>query len=102
MSDAKGWGPLFRPALSSADLQALDAYSVAAIVALDNGRQARPVTLSTPPPPMPSEVNRQVVRASSRQRYARPSAEVEATLRCRAASSRPPAAPVGRKPRSHR
>jgi hypothetical protein len=97
-SDAKSLEPLFAPSLTAADLQALDAYSVAAIVALDNGRQARPVTLSTPPPPTPS-ANRQAVRASSRQLYARPSAEVEATLRAHVDRSRPPAAPVGRKPR---
>ena len=58
-SDAKVMEHLFAPALTAADLQALDAYSVAAIVALDNGSQARPVTLNTPPPPLPSGLNRQ-------------------------------------------
>jgi hypothetical protein len=101
-SDAKALEPLFAPSLTAADLQALDAYSVAAIVALDDGSTARPVTLGTPPPPTPSKVNRQAVRASSRQLYARPSVEVEATLRAQVARTRPPAAPVGRRPRGHR
>lgn len=98
-SDAKALEPLFAPALTAADLQALDAYSIAALVALDDGRTARPVTLTTPPPPTPSGVNRQAVRARSREHYARPSAEVEATLRRQAARPRPPVAPVGRRPR---
>jgi hypothetical protein len=97
--DAKSLEPLFAPSLTAADLQALDAYSIAAIVALDDGSTARPVTLTTPPPPTPSGVNRQAVRASSRQRYARSSAEVEAILRAHAARSRPPAVPVGRRSR---
>lgn len=101
-SDAKTLEPLFAPSLTAADLQALDAYGVAALVALDDGRTARPVTLTTPPPPGPGEVNRQAVRARSRQRYARPSAEVEAALRRQAARPRPPAAPVGRRPRGKR
>ncbi|MGH2878759.1 MAG: type IV secretory system conjugative DNA transfer family protein [Solirubrobacteraceae bacterium] len=101
-SDAKALEPLFAPSLTAADLQALDAYSVAAIVALDNGSIARPVTLTTPPPPMPCGPGRQAVRDASRRHYARASAEVEAALRRQVARARPPAAPVGRKPRSSR
>ncbi len=96
-SDAKTLEPLFAPSLTAADLQALDAYSIAAIVALDDGSTARPVTLSTPPPPIPSSVNRKAIRASSRQLYARPSAEVEAVLRRQVSQPRSPAAPVGRR-----
>jgi hypothetical protein len=99
VSDARSLEPLFAPSLTAADLQALDAYSIAAIVALDDGSTARPVTLSTPAPPRPTGPNRQAVRASSRRLYARPSAEVEAALRAQANRSRPPAAPVGRRPR---
>ena len=51
-SDAKVMERLFAPALTAADLQALDAHSIAALVALDDGGTARPVTLSTPPPPL--------------------------------------------------
>jgi hypothetical protein len=98
-ADAKKLEPLFAPALTAADLQALDAHSVAALVALDNGSTARPVTLSTPPPPVPIGHAEQVRRAS-RSRYARSRAEVEAELRARALGPRPPAAPVGRKRRS--
>jgi hypothetical protein len=93
-SDAKVMEHLFAPALTAADLQALDAYSVAAIVALDNGSTARPVTLTTPPPPVPLGSRQQVKRAS-RLNYARPRAEVETALRQAAR----PTAPVGRKRR---
>ena len=47
----KSMEPLFAPALTAADLQALDAYAIAARVALENGNNAWPVTLTTPPPP---------------------------------------------------
>jgi hypothetical protein len=97
-SDAKAMEH-FAPALTAADLQALDAYSVAAIVALDAGGSARPVTLTTPAPPA-SQRSAGRVRAASRARYARRSADVEAALRSRAAPRRPPAAPVGRKRRA--
>jgi len=97
--DAKALEPLFAPALIAADLQALDAFSVAATVALDNGSTARPVTLTTPPPPA-ALGSREAVRASSRTAYARPRADVEAELRRHATVRRPPAAPVGRKRRA--
>lgn len=97
--DAKALEPLFAPALSAADLQALDAYSVAATVALDDGGTARPVTLRTPPEPLPLG-SRDEVRHASRRRYARDRSAVEAELRQRSASPRPPAAPVGRKRRT--
>jgi putative NIF3 family GTP cyclohydrolase 1 type 2 len=98
-SDAKKLEPLFAPALTAADLQALDAHSVAAVVALEDGGTARPVTLSTPPPPVPTG-SAKAVRRASRASYARARAEVEAELRRRVAGRQPPAAPVGRKPRS--
>lgn len=97
--DAKTLEPLFSPALTAADLSALDAYAVAAIVALDNGNTARPVTLATPPPSLPTGLSRAEVRQASRQQYARASAEVEASLRAQATSTRPPATPVGRRSR---
>ena len=97
-SDAKVMERLFAPALTAADLQALDAHAVAAQVALDDGSTARPVTLSTPPPPTPLG-SREQVRHASRFNYARPRAEVEAQLRRRAAGPPRPATPVGRKRR---
>jgi hypothetical protein len=97
-SDARVMERLFAPALTAADLQALDAHAIAAIVALDDGSTARPVTLTTPPPPV-SLGSRQQVRHASRFNYARPRAGVEAGLRRQAVGPRP-TAPVGRKPRT--
>jgi hypothetical protein len=95
--DAQAVEPLFTPALSAADLQALDAFSIAATVALDNGGTSSPVTLRTPPEPLPIG-SRQAVIESSQARYGRPRTEVEAELRTQASPR--PAAPVGRKKRS--
>jgi hypothetical protein len=95
-ADAKVMARGFEPALTAADLQALEAHAVAASVALDDGSTARPVTLMTPSPP-PSLGSTMDVRQSSRRRYAELRAEVEAKLR---AQVQQPAAPVGRKPRS--
>ncbi len=97
-SDAKVMERLFAPALTAADLQALDAYAIAALVALDDGSTARPVTLATPPPPA-ALGSRQQVRHASRLNYARGRADVEAALRTQAAGRPRPAAPVGRRPR---
>ncbi|MGE5281097.1 MAG: type IV secretory system conjugative DNA transfer family protein [Chloroflexota bacterium] len=98
-ADAKKLEPLFAPALTAADLQALDAYSVAAIIALEDGNIARPVTLTTPAPlaPTGSAAN---VRSASQGRYAQPRADVETALRWRANPR--PVSPVGRKPRRSR
>lgn len=98
VSDAKALEGLFAPSLPAADLHALDAYSIAAIIALDDGSTARPVTLTTPPPPQPIGSAEQV-RESSRQRYARPRAEVEAELRARLSARRASSVPVGRRRR---
>jgi hypothetical protein len=98
-SDAKTMQPLFAPALTAADLQALDAHAIAALVALDDGSTARPVTLTTPPPPA-SLGSRQQVRHASRLNYARPRADVEADLRRQMTQPKRPVAPVGRKPRT--
>jgi hypothetical protein len=98
-SDAKVMERLFSPALSAADLQALDAYSIAAIVALEDGSTARPVTLTTPEPPK-SLGSFAAVRQASRSHYARPQSEIEASLRSRISRPRRSSAPVGRKPRS--
>lgn len=97
-SDAKKLEKLFAPALSAADLAALDPYSIAAVVALDSGATSRPVTLTTPPPPQ-SLGSRGTVQRGSRQRYARLRSDVEASLR--RAVSRPDrqSAPVGRRRR---
>ena len=97
-SDAKVMERLFAPALSAADLQALDAHSIAAQVALEDGGTARPVTLTTPPPPE-SLGSREQVRHASRLNYARPRADVEASLRLQVTGQRPSAVPVGRKRR---
>jgi hypothetical protein len=98
-SDAKVMERLFAPALTAADLQALDAHSIAAQVALDDGGTARPVTLSTPPPPLPLG-SREQVRHASRLNYARLRAEVETELRRNMTGPARPTAPVGRKPRT--
>jgi hypothetical protein len=100
-TDARVMEGLFAPSLSAADLQALDAHSIAALVALDDGGAARPVTLSTPSPPAPAG-NAAQVRRASREHYARSRHEVEASLRAQVELPRPPRAPVGRKPRSNR
>lgn len=97
-SDAKKLEPLFAPALSAADLQALDAYAVAAQIALDDGSTARPVTLTTPPPPSPLGSAAEV-RAASRRSFARNRTEVEAALRRQVSGSERRAAPVGRRRR---
>ncbi len=97
-ADARALEPLFAPALTAADLQALDAYSVAALVALEGGGTARPVTLTTPPP-MPPLGTTASVRAASRRHFARKRSEVEATLRRQALAEDRPDAPVGRRPR---
>jgi Type IV secretion-system coupling protein DNA-binding domain len=96
--DAKVMERLFAPALTAADLQALDAYSIAAQVALDDGSAARPVTLTTPPPVAPLGSAKQV-REASRERYARPRVEIEAALRQRISGPERRTAPVGRKRR---
>jgi hypothetical protein len=98
-SDAKVMERLFAPALTAADLQALDAHAVAAQVALDDGSTARPVTLTTPPPPSPLG-SRERVRRASRQNYARSRADVEAELRRQITGPARPPEPVGRKPRT--
>jgi hypothetical protein len=96
-ADAKILERDFAPALTAADLQALDPYAVAALVALETGGVASPVTLTTPPPPLSLGTAEQV-RQSSRSHYARSRVEIESSLRGRA---RPrPKAPVGRKRRS--
>lgn len=97
-TDAKKLEPQFTPALTAADLQALDAYSVAAIVALEDGSTARPVTLRTPAPPT-ANGSADAVRRSSRQLYARKRSEVEAALRSQVTRASRPSTPVGRKRR---
>jgi hypothetical protein len=97
-SDARVMERHFAPALTAADLQALDAYSVAALVALDGGGTARSVTLTTPLPPKPLGSAEQV-QGASRLNYARPRAEVEADLRRQVERPTGQSAPVGRRRR---
>jgi Type IV secretion-system coupling protein DNA-binding domain len=97
-TDARVMERLFAPSLTAADLQALDAHSVAALVALDDGGTARPVTLTTPPPPASAGSAKQV-RQASREHYARSRPEVESSLRAQVERPRPPKAPVGRRRR---
>jgi hypothetical protein len=96
-ADAKVLERDFSPALTAADLQALDPYSIAALVALEQGGVAAPVTLTTPAPPV-SLGTAAEVRAASRQRYGRSRSEIEKQLRGGRRSRSP--APIGRKPRS--
>lgn len=97
-SDAKVMERLFAPSLAAPDLQALEAHAIAAQVALDDGSTARPVTLTTPSPPLPLG-SREQVRHASRSRYARSRADVEAQLRRQVSPPRS-ATPVGRKRRA--
>jgi hypothetical protein len=96
--DARVMERSFAPSLDAADLQALSAYAIAAIVALDDGSTARPVTLTTPPP-VPPLGNAKQVREASRRLYGRSRDDVEASLRAQLRPARPSAAPVGRRPR---
>lgn len=96
-ADAKTLEPLFAPALKAADLQALDAYSIAALVALDDGSTGRPVTLNTPAPPRPCG-SAERVRGASRGSFARPVREVEAALRRQTVQTRA-SKPIGRQRR---
>jgi len=96
--DARVMAKLFEPALGSDDLQALDAYSIAAQVALDDGSVARPVTLQTPAPPL-SLGSFKAVQVSSRERYGRRRDEIETALRELVTGGDKRAAPVGRKRR---
>ncbi len=97
-ADAKVMAQSFAPALTADDLQALDPYSVAAVVALDSGGVARPVTLTTPAPFL-SLGSAEQVRTASRANYARPRAVVEASLRRQASGPTKTDTPVGRRPR---
>jgi hypothetical protein len=96
-SDARVMERVFAPSLSAADLASLGAHTIAALVALDDGSTARPVTLTTPPPPTGRGVADRV-RQASRRNYARPRAEVEAELRRQVEGGRP-SGPVGSKRR---
>lgn len=98
-ADARKLEPIFIPGLTAADLQALDAYSIAATVALDDGSTARPVTLNTPPPPKTSG-SAAAVRRQTRRLYARKRSDVESELRQKAGGPKKPSAPVGRRRRS--
>ncbi len=99
-ADARVLERQFAPALNATDLAALEAYTVAALVALDDGSTARPVTLTTPPPPQGLGVAEQV-RETSRRNYARSRREVEATLR-QQVEGNGTTGPVGSKPRGKR
>lgn len=96
-SDAKALEKVFAPALTAEDLQSLDPYAIAAVVALDDGGVSRPVTLQTPAP-LKAAGSFAAVQMNSRKRYGRQRTELEAELRARVET---PAktAPVGRKRR---
>jgi hypothetical protein len=93
-SDAKVLERVFAPSLTAEDLQALDPYSVAALVALDDGGVSRPVTLTTPPP-LEALGSFAAVQENSRTRYGRRRDELEAELRERIEGPKR-SAPVGR------
>jgi hypothetical protein len=96
--DAKLMERHFAPALTAADLQALDPFTVAASVALDDGGTARPVTLTTPKP-LKSGGSTKAVRDESRRQFARPKVEVEHDLRARVRRPKAADTPLGRKRR---
>jgi hypothetical protein len=96
--DAKVMAQGFAPALTGDDLQALDPYAVAALVALDSGAVARPVTLTTPAP-LPSLGSAERVRSASAANYARPRAFIEEALRRQVSTPVRSEAPVGRRRR---
>jgi hypothetical protein len=97
-ADAKIMERDFAPSLNAADLQALDAYAVAARLSLDDGSTARPVTLKTLPPSAPTGSAEAVITAS-RHHYARSRADLERTFKRQAAPRVPAATPIGRRPR---
>jgi hypothetical protein len=96
-SDAKVLERVFAPSLTAEDLQALDPYSVAALVALDDGGVSRPVTLMTLPP-LEALGSYAAVQENSRRHYGRRRDELEVELRQRV-EGRKRSAPVGRKRR---
>ncbi len=85
VTDAKVMEKVFAPSLTAEDLQALDPYSVAAVVALDDGGASRPVTLTTPPLLEPSARSRRAGQLADALRPQARRAEAEAT----GAGSRP-------------
>jgi hypothetical protein len=98
-TDAALMAKEYAPALTAEDLKALDAFTVAAKLALDDGSVARPVTVTTPPPVQPIG-SLDEVREGSRRRYGLPRSTVEDRLRSRAEGRRKAAAaPIGRKKR---
>lgn len=98
-SDAGVMEKEFAPSLTAADLQSLDAYGIAAMLALDDGSTAPPVTITATPPPKPAG-SYERVRLASRRRYACSRSTVEQRLRSQAEGRRTsPAAPIGRKKR---
>lgn len=96
--DAKVMAQVFAPALTADDLQALDAFAVAAQVGLDSGGMARPVTLTTPAP-LTSLGTYEQVRAASRANYARPRAVIEEALRRQVSAPNQSGKPVGKRRR---
>ncbi len=98
-SDARVMARTFEPFLDAQDLQAMGAYEAAAIIGLERGGVAPPVTFRTLPPPQ-SVDSAEWVTAISRRLYGTPADEVEAELRGRQLPPQPPSAPVGRKRRS--
>lgn len=97
--DARDMEKLFAPALAADDLQALDAFSIAAQVALDDGSVARPVTLQTPGPLEPLG-SFEAVREHSRRRFGRRRQDIEQDLRRQAGGTGRDSTPVGRKRRA--
>jgi DNA helicase HerA-like ATPase len=89
-SDAALLAKEFAPYVDAADLQALGPYE-AIVAAAAGNRVAPPATMTTLPPPEPNG-REQAVRALSRQRYGRDSAEVETAMRERMSGGRTPGA----------
>lgn len=93
--DARTFAREFAPHLAAADLQGLGAFEAYAAVST-GAAVAPPATIRTRPAPEP-EGHGQVVRTTSRARYGRSVAAVEAELQARVAGAdgQPQAAPVG-------
>jgi len=90
--DARAFAREFAPFLDAADLQGLGPFEGYAAVST-GASVAPPASIHTRPAPAPLDCG-DAVRAASRTRYGTPPADVDAAIRARVTTARPPA-PVG-------